>query len=87
MLSSCCMPRRPQPDLKIAKSAPAPSAVAGGGQASREGKAAITFFVAPESKDQIRAALIDGGYGSSFQKGLVALLNELLANQNRPPIA
>lgn len=64
-----------------------PSAVVGGGQASREGKAAITFFVTPESKDQIRAALIHGGYGSSFQKGLVGLLNELLANQNRPPIA
>lgn len=56
-------------------------------QASRQGKAAITIFVSPESKAQIRAALADGGYGESLQKGVVALINELLAKQNRPPIA
>lgn len=56
-------------------------------QASRAGKAAITFFVSPESKAQIKAALADGGYGVSFQQGLTALINELLAKQNRPPIA
>lgn len=56
-------------------------------QASRQGRVAITIFVTPESKAQIRAALADGGYGESLQKGVVSLLNELLAEQNRPPIA
>lgn len=73
----------------VAAPAARPVATAGSGpvQASRQGKAAITFFVSPESKAQIKAALADGGYGASFQQGLVSLLNELLAKQNRPPIA
>ena len=95
LLSRLYMPRpRPIPtDLASLSAAtpkqlpatdPAPSSSR---QASRQGKAAITIFVSPESKAQIRAALADGGYGESLQKGLVALLNELLAKQNRPPIA
>ena len=47
---------------------------------------AITFFVQPESKASIRAALADGGYGTSFQQGIVNLLNELMVKQNREPI-
>ena len=52
-------------------------------QTSRQGKAAITIFVKPESKAAIRAALADGGYGTSYQEGIVNLLNELLNKQNR----
>ena len=55
-------------------------------QASRLGRSAITFFVQPESKASIRAALADGGYGTSFQQGIVSLLNELMVQQNREPI-
>jgi hypothetical protein len=54
---------------------------------SWQGMAGITFFVRPESKDLIQSALADGGYGESLQKGLVALVNEMLAKQNRPPVA
>lgn len=79
---------RPQPVGLDAIGDVAPSLAASSNtQASRQGKAAITFFVAPESKAAIKAALADGGYGTSFQQGLVSLLNELLAKQNRPPIA
>ena len=52
-------------------------------QSSRRGKAAITFFVKPEAKAEIRAALADGGYGTSYQEGIVNLLNELLQKQQR----
>ena len=53
-------------------------------QASRLGRSAITFFVQPQAS--IRAALADGGYGTSFQQGIVNLLNELMTKQNREPI-
>jgi hypothetical protein len=92
LLSMLCwlsMPR-PTPDLSIAASTPksnvGPLPVAAS-QASREGKKAVTIFVKPEAKAQIKAGLIDGGYGPSFQEGLVALINEMLAKQGRPPIA
>ena len=55
-------------------------------QSSRNGKAAITFFVKPEAKAAIRAALADGGYGNSYQEGIVNLLKELLDKQNRQPL-
>ena len=55
-------------------------------QSSRRGKGAITFFVKPEAKASIRAALADGGYGTSYQEGIVNLLNELLDKQNRQPL-
>ena len=55
-------------------------------QSSRQGKAAITIFVKPEHKAVIRAALADGGYGTSYQAGIVNLLNELLNKQNRHPL-
>ena len=55
-------------------------------QASRLGRSTITFFVQPQSKASIRAALADGGYGTSFQQGIVNLLNELMTKQNREPI-
>ena len=53
-------------------------------QSSRQGKAAITIFVKPEAKAAIRAALADGGHGTSYQqgKGIVNLLKELLNKQN-----
>lgn len=87
------MPRpRPIPDLgaplAVQPSAPGEATPSGSQrQASRQGRVAVTVFVTPESKAQIRAALADGGYGESLQKGVVALLNELLAKQHRPPIA
>ena len=56
-------------------------------QISRQGKAAITFFVKPEAKAQIRAALADGGFGTSFQQGLVNLLNALMQQQKRERIS
>jgi len=87
MLYLLSMPR-PQPvGLDAIGNVVSPVTATPGTQASRQGKAAITFFVTPESKAAIKAALADGGYGTSFQQGLVALLNELLAKQNRPPIA
>lgn len=56
-------------------------------QASRVGRSAITIFVKPEAKVAIRAALADGGYGTSFQQGLISLLNDLLKQQKRQPIS
>ena len=55
-------------------------------QSSRRGKAAITFFVKPEAKAAIRAALADGGYGTSYQEGIVNLLSELLNRLQRQPL-
>ena len=52
-------------------------------QNSRRGRAAITFFVKPEAKAAIRAALADGGYGTSYQEGIVNLLSELMKKQHR----
>lgn len=47
-------------------------------QPSRMGQAAITIFVPAEAKPRIRAALADVGLGTSYQAGVVALLDELL---------
>ena len=55
-------------------------------QNSRIGRAAITIFVPLDAKPRIRAALADGGYGTSYQAGLVSLLNELLRQQGREPL-
>ena len=55
-------------------------------QSSRRGKAAITIFVKPEAKASIRAALADGGYGTSFQAGMVNMLNDLMRSQRRKPV-
>ena len=55
-------------------------------QRSRNGRAAITIFVPADAKARIRAALADGGYGTSYQAGLVKLLNELLQQQGREPL-
>ena len=52
-------------------------------QSSRRGKAAITIFVKPEAKAAIRAALADGGYGTSYQEGIVNLLKALFKQQHR----
>ena len=51
-------------------------------QASRIGHISITFFVKVGAKPVIRAALADGGYGTSYQEGLVNMLNDLLESQN-----
>ena len=56
-------------------------------QASRIGRTSITFFVKEGAKPMIRAALADGGYGTSYQEGLVNMLNELLESQNRQGVA
>jgi len=56
-------------------------------QASRIGRTSITFFVKEGAKPMIRAALADGGYGTSYQEGLVNMLNDLLESQNRTPVA
>ena len=50
------------------------------------GQAAITIFVPAEAKPRIRAALADAGYGTSYQAGVVALLDELLLRQGREPL-
>ena len=55
-------------------------------QPSRMGQAAITIFVPAEAKPCIRAALADAGYGTSYQAGVVALLDELLIGQGREPL-
>ncbi len=47
-------------------------------QPSRMGQAAITIFVSAEAKPRIRAAFADAGNGTSYQAGVVALLDELL---------
>ena len=52
-------------------------------QTSRMGQAAITIFVPAQAKPRIRAALADAGYGTSYQSGLVALLDELLIREGR----
>ena len=56
-------------------------------QASRFGKSAICIFVKPEAKQSIIAALAEGGYGISFQEGITNLLNELLLEHHKTPIA
>ncbi len=56
-------------------------------QASRVGRASITFFVKEGSKPMIRAALADGGYGTSYQEGLVNMLNDLIESQDRKRVA
>ncbi len=55
-------------------------------QPSRMGQAAITIFVPAEAKPRIRAALADAGLGTSYQAGVVALLDELLIRQGRAPL-
>ena len=55
-------------------------------QASRIGRTPITFFVRDGAKPMIRAALADAGYGTSFQAGMVNILNDLLRSQRRQPI-
>ena len=52
-------------------------------QASRVGRTSITFFVKEGAKPVIRAALADGGYGTSYQEGIVNLLSELMRSQDR----
>ena len=56
-------------------------------QASRVGRTSITFFVKEGAKPVIRAALADGGYGTSYQEGLVNMLNDLLESQDRGAVA
>ena len=55
-------------------------------QTSRMGQAAITIFVPAEAKPRIRAALADAGLDTSYQAGVVALLDELLLSQGREPL-
>ncbi len=55
-------------------------------QASRIGRTPITFFVRDGAKPMIRAALADGGCGTSFQAGMVNMLNDLMRSQRRKPI-
>ena len=50
------------------------------------GQAAITILVSAEPKPRIRAALADAGYGTSYQAGVVALLDQLLIRQGREPL-
>ena len=52
-------------------------------QASRMGRSSITIYVKDGAKPMIRAALADGGYGTSYQEGIVNLLKELLDKQER----
>ena len=40
----------------------------------------------PEAKQRIIAALAEGGYGISFQEGIVNLLNRLLLEHHKEPI-
>ena len=56
-------------------------------QASRFGKSAICIFVKSEAKQDIIAALAEGGYGINFQEGIVNLLNELLISHHKKPIS
>jgi len=60
-----------------------PPSVSPVAQSSRRGKSAITIFVKAEAKASIRAALADGGYGTSYQEGIVNLLSELMRSQDR----
>ena len=59
----------------------------GNAQANRIGRTSITFFVKDGAKPVIRAALADGGYGTSYQEGFVNLINDLLESQQRNPVA
>ena len=43
-------------------------------------------FCACRGQPRIRAALADAGYGTSYQAGVVALLDELLIGQGREPL-
>ena len=56
-------------------------------QASRMGRSSITIYVKDGAKPMIRAALADGGYGTSYQEDLINMINDLLSSQNRPPMA
>ena len=56
------------------------------GHGMRLNLAAITIFVPRNAKPRIRAALADGGHGTSYQAGLVNLLNQLLKQQGREPL-
>ena len=56
-------------------------------QANRVGRTPITFYVKDGAKASIRAALADGGYGTSYQEGFVNLINDLLESQQRNPVA
>ena len=40
-----------------------------------------------EAKAAIRAALADGGYGTTYQEGFVNMINDLLESQKRDPVA
>ena len=55
----------------------------GNAQANRIGRTSITFFVKDGAKASIRAALADGGYGTSYQEGIVNLFSELMRSQDR----
>ena len=59
----------------------------GNTQANRVGRTSITFFVKEGAKPVIRAALADGGYGTSYQEGFVNMINDLLESQQRAPVA
>lgn len=59
----------------------------GNAQANRVGRTAITFFVKDGAKAAIRAALADGGYGTTYQEGFVNMVNDLLESQKREPVA
>ena len=48
---------------------------------------AICIFMKPEAKQSIIAALAEGGYVISFQEGITNLLNELLIEHHKAPIA
>ena len=59
----------------------------GNAQANRVGRTSITFFVKDGAKAAIRAALADGGYGTTYQEGFVNMINDLLESQKREPVA
>ena len=44
------------------------------------------IFVRDGAKPMIRAPLADGGYGTSFQAGMVNMLNDLMRSQRRKPV-
>ena len=49
----------------------------------RKTRSAITVWVNQEAKIQIVAALAGAGYGTSYQEGIVSLINDLLESQGR----
>ena len=55
-------------------------------EVKRKRRSAITVWVNQEAKIQIVAALADAGYGTSFQEGIIGLINELLESQGRQKI-